>query len=73
DAFGDDARIYLAKYDGKTIAGALDVLCGDKVWYVYGASSNEYRNVMPPLKQKPSRLPRAKKTIRTKTLYGLAK
>ena len=21
--------------------------CGDKVWYVYGASSNEYRNVMP--------------------------
>lgn len=47
DAFGDDARIYLAKYDGKTIAGALDVLCGDKVWYVYGASSNEYRNVMP--------------------------
>ncbi|MBQ6266501.1 MAG: peptidoglycan bridge formation glycyltransferase FemA/FemB family protein [Clostridia bacterium] len=47
DAFGDDARIYLAKYEGKTIAGALDVHCGDKVWYVYGASSNEYRNVMP--------------------------
>ena len=47
NAFGDDARIYLAKYEGKTIAGALDVHCGDKVWYVYGASSNEYRNVMP--------------------------
>ena len=47
DAFGDDARIYFAKYEGKTIAGALDVHCGDKVWYVYGASSNEYRNVMP--------------------------
>ena len=47
DAFGDDARIYLAKFEGKTIAGALDVHCGDKVWYVYGASSNEYRNVMP--------------------------
>lgn len=47
DAFGDDARIYLAKYDGKTIAGALNVICGDKEWYVYGASSNEYRNVMP--------------------------
>lgn len=45
NAFGDDARIYLAKYEGKTIAGALDVHCGDKVWYVYGASSNEYRNV----------------------------
>lgn len=47
DAFGDDARIYLAYYEGKAIAGALDVHCGDKVWYVYGASSNEYRNVMP--------------------------
>ncbi|MBQ8014780.1 MAG: peptidoglycan bridge formation glycyltransferase FemA/FemB family protein [Clostridia bacterium] len=47
DAFGDNARIYLAYYEGKPIAGALDVLCGDKVWYVYGASSNEYRNVMP--------------------------
>ncbi|MBR6784734.1 MAG: peptidoglycan bridge formation glycyltransferase FemA/FemB family protein [Clostridia bacterium] len=47
DAFGDDARIYLAKFEGKTIAGALDVHCGDKIWYVYGASSNEYRNVMP--------------------------
>ena len=47
EAFGDDARIYLAYYDGKTIAGALNVICGDKEWYVYGASSNEYRNVMP--------------------------
>ncbi len=47
DAFGDDARIYLAKYEDKTIAGALNVVCGDKEWYVYGASSNEYRNVMP--------------------------
>ena len=47
EAFGDDARIYFAYYDGKVIAGALNVLCGDKVWYVYGASSNEYRNVMP--------------------------
>ncbi len=47
EAFGDDARIYLAYYDGKTIAGALNVVCGDKEWYVYGASSNEYRNVMP--------------------------
>ncbi len=47
DAFGENARIYLAYYEGKPIAGALNVLCGDKVWYVYGASSNEYRNVMP--------------------------
>lgn len=47
EAFGDDARIYIAYYAGRAIAGALDVLCGDKVWYLYGASSDEYRNVMP--------------------------
>lgn len=47
EAFGDNARIYFAYYEGKLIAGALNVVCGDKEWYVYGASSNEYRNVMP--------------------------
>ncbi len=47
DAFGDNARIVFAYYKGKVIAGALDVCSGDKTWYVYGASSNEYRNVMP--------------------------
>ncbi len=47
DAFGDDARIYFAYYEDELLAGALDVHVGDKIWYVYGASSNEHRNLMP--------------------------
>lgn len=47
DCFGDKARLYLAYYEGKPIAGAISVLWGDKLWYFYGASSNENRKVMP--------------------------
>lgn len=47
DAFGEDARLYFAYYEDELLAGALDVHVGDKVWYVYGASSNEHRNLMP--------------------------
>jgi lipid II:glycine glycyltransferase (peptidoglycan interpeptide bridge formation enzyme) len=41
------ARLFMAHYRGKAIAGTLAFIFGDKAWYVYGASSNEYRNVMP--------------------------
>lgn len=41
------ARLFLADYQGKTLAGAITYRFGDKAWYVYGASSNEHRNVMP--------------------------
>lgn len=47
EAYGDDARIYMAYSDGVAIAGTLAVHCGDKVWYLYGASSNAQRNKMP--------------------------
>ena len=47
DALGENARLYLARYDGKIVAGTLACAYGDKVWYLYGASSNEARNVMP--------------------------
>ena len=47
DAFGNDARLCFAYYEDELLAGALDVHVGDKVWYVYGASSNEHRNLMP--------------------------
>lgn len=40
-------RLALAYYEGKAIAGAIVYIFGDKAWYTYGASSNEYRNVMP--------------------------
>lgn len=44
---GDHARLYMALYNGKPVAGTLAIHFGNKVWYLYGASSNEYRNVMP--------------------------
>jgi lipid II:glycine glycyltransferase (peptidoglycan interpeptide bridge formation enzyme) len=47
DSLGDKLRLYLAKIDGKIVAGTIAILYGDKVWYLYGASSNEARNYMP--------------------------
>ncbi len=41
------ARIFLAEYRGRAIAGTLAFHCGDRVWYLYGASSDRFRNVMP--------------------------
>ncbi|HHW39589.1 MAG TPA: peptidoglycan bridge formation glycyltransferase FemA/FemB family protein [Syntrophomonadaceae bacterium] len=41
------ARIFLAEYRGEAIAGTLAFHCGHLVWYLYGASSNRWRNVMP--------------------------
>ena len=40
-------KLFLAELEGKPIAGALAFIFGDRCWYVYGASSNERRNVMP--------------------------
>ncbi|MBQ7799509.1 MAG: peptidoglycan bridge formation glycyltransferase FemA/FemB family protein [Oscillospiraceae bacterium] len=47
DSLGENARLYMAYYEGKAIAGTLAAQYGNKVWYLYGASSNAYRNVMP--------------------------
>ena len=47
DNIGENARLYMAYYEGKPIAGTLAIHYGNKVWYLYGASSNAYRNVMP--------------------------
>ena len=56
DNLGQHARLYMAFIDEpqgdgttkrKAIAGTLAIWYGDKVWYLYGASSNEDRNYMP--------------------------
>jgi lipid II:glycine glycyltransferase (peptidoglycan interpeptide bridge formation enzyme) len=41
------ARLFLARYQGEVIAGTLAFIFGQKTWYIYGASSNRHRNVMP--------------------------
>lgn len=40
-------RLYVAEHQGDILSGAINMLFGDKCWYVYGASSNTRRNVMP--------------------------
>lgn len=40
-------KLLLAEYEGNIIAGVVTIIYGNKVWYLYGASSNEHRNVMP--------------------------
>ena len=47
EALGEHARLYMAYSNGTAIAGTLAIHYGDKVWYLYGASANEYRNLMP--------------------------
>ena len=43
----EHVRIIIAEYNGIPIAVAMPILYGNKVWYLYGGSSNEYRNLMP--------------------------
>lgn len=43
----DHARLYMAFYEGQAIAATIALQNGDKTWYLYGASDNEHRNVMP--------------------------
>jgi lipid II:glycine glycyltransferase (peptidoglycan interpeptide bridge formation enzyme) len=40
-------HIFFAYYQDKPIAGVYIFSFGHKVWYMYGASLNKYRNVMP--------------------------
>jgi len=40
-------QLFIAEYQGQIVAATLAFITGDKAWYMYGASSNSYRNVMP--------------------------
>lgn len=41
------AELFIAEFEGQVIAGTLALIIGEKAWYLYGASSNAHRNVMP--------------------------
>ncbi len=52
DAWGlfmeaDLARLFLAEHEGQVLAGLLLFRFGEKVWYMYGASSDDKRPLMP--------------------------
>lgn len=47
DGLGDYARLYMAYYEGKPIAGTIAINFGKTCKYQYGASSNSYRNTYP--------------------------
>ena len=40
-------KILMAYYDNEPISGVIVIMYGNKTWYLYGASSNEHRNLMP--------------------------
>jgi lipid II:glycine glycyltransferase (peptidoglycan interpeptide bridge formation enzyme) len=44
--FGDDAPVFLARYDGRIIYGAIVVIFASTAYYLYGASGGE-RKVKP--------------------------
>lgn len=41
------AELFMAYHEGEAIAGTLAFRMGDKAWYIYGASANRKRNLMP--------------------------
>ncbi len=46
-ALGEHVRLYMAFYEDQAVSGAIATNYGGKCCYVYGASDNVYRNVMP--------------------------
>ena len=47
DALGEHCRLYLCYHEGVPLSGAVATQFAGKTCYVYGASSNEHRNLMP--------------------------
>ena len=47
ESLGGEAVLYMAYYEDTPVAGTIGVFSGGKGWYLYGASSNHHRNVMP--------------------------
>ena len=40
-------KLLMAYHENTPIAGIIPIMYGNKTWYLYGASSNSYRNLMP--------------------------
>ena len=40
-------RLLMAYHEGQAISGIIPIMYGNKTWYLYGASSNSKRNLMP--------------------------
>lgn len=40
-------KLLMAYYEDKPISGIIPIMYGNKTWYLYGASSNAHRNLMP--------------------------
>ena len=40
-------KLLMAYHEKTPIAGIILIMYGNKTWYLYGASSNKYRNIMP--------------------------
>ena len=47
ESLGEYARLYMAFYEGKAVSGAITTNYAGKTCYIYGASDNAHRNVMP--------------------------
>mgnify|MGYP001607691700 CR=1 FL=1 len=42
------SELFIARHEGKPVAGALMLTYGDTYYYLHGGSDNDYRNVMAP-------------------------
>lgn len=47
EALGEHCRLFICYYEDKPVSGAITTQYAGKTCYVYGASDNEYRNMMP--------------------------
>nr|WP_283244875.1 peptidoglycan bridge formation glycyltransferase FemA/FemB family protein [Gehongia tenuis] len=46
EIFGDRLRVFVARCQGEPLSASVAILYGKSVWYLYGGSANEKRNLM---------------------------
>lgn len=48
DSMGEEhAKLFIAECENEPVAAAMAVFYGNKAWYLYGGSTDKYRNYMP--------------------------